>query len=293
VSLFADSVFSPHFAEALLLVAAIAIWVWYLYVRNVQGEGHDPLGGRPAPAGPWNEVDLWVVVGVFLGLQFVVSMLLSRLPAGADGATPLAGPLSTPESGRLFWQLAASCISNAVIVAVVLLVTLWHREGRLDHLGLATDRPARHVAFGVAGVLAILPVVYGLFWVSTQLIRVSNPPHPIEETLGGGAPPEVAAVALLAGLLAAPVGEELFFRGFLQSWLRPRFGPKLAIVITAVLFGLMHVGLPHNVLPLTVLGLMLGYLYERSGSLLVPVTLHFAFNAIPTVALLLKSASGP
>ena len=40
----------------------------------------------------------------------------------------------------------------------------------------------------------------------------------------------------------------------------------------------MHSDLPHAVPPLAALAVILGYAYERSGSLLVPILLHMAFN---------------
>ena len=56
-------------------------------------------------------------------------------------------------------------------------------------------------------------------------------------------------------------------------------GPQLAIVTQALVFALLHsnpADLPH----LFVLGLLLGYLYERTGSLYAPIALHFINNAV-------------
>ncbi len=43
-------------------------------------------------------------------------------------------------------------------------------------------------------------------------------------------------------------------------------------------FGLAHMEQPHVVAPLIVLGVILGYVYERTGSLVAPITMHLLFN---------------
>jgi hypothetical protein len=52
----------------------------------------------------------------------------------------------------------------------------------------------------------------------------------------------------------------------------------LAVLITAVLFGMMHFNVPQHVPPLIVFGFILGFLYEKTGSLYVPVLVHVLFN---------------
>jgi membrane protease YdiL (CAAX protease family) len=87
----------------------------------------------------------------------------------------------------------------------------------------------------------------------------------------------------LAGLIAAivaaaPVAEELFFRGLVYGWLRARLGRASATAVGAVLFAAAHQNLT-LVLPLTLVGAGLGWLYEESGSLWPPVLAHAAVNA--------------
>jgi membrane protease YdiL (CAAX protease family) len=46
----------------------------------------------------------------------------------------------------------------------------------------------------------------------------------------------------------------------------------------AILFGAAHASQPHAILPLVILGYVLGYIYDRSGALLAPVMMHALFN---------------
>ena len=89
----------------------------------------------------------------------------------------------------------------------------------------------------------------------------------------------IAAVFLIA--VVAPISEELFFRGMVFSGLRLRFTLWPAAVISGVIFGLPHVLTgPLAVVPLSALGVMLAWLYERTGSLWPCVFVHVINNGL-------------
>jgi hypothetical protein len=103
--------------------------------------------------------------------------------------------------------------------------------------------------------------------------------------LAGDRPLTSLRVAVLLPLVAllAPCAEELFFRGMLQPLLRRRLRGA-AIPAGAALFGLAHPILP--LLPaLFLLGILLGALRERSGSILPGIMLHGVQNAIVLIAI--------
>ena len=82
-----------------------------------------------------------------------------------------------------------------------------------------------------------------------------------------------------------PVCEEIFFRGYLFQGLRERFRGPLVVLVTALLFGLFHVLnptllTPERFLPSTLLGLFLGWVCYRSGSLLPGILLHMLHNGL-------------
>ncbi len=96
----------------------------------------------------------------------------------------------------------------------------------------------------------------------------------------------ISPLALLFFLAVVPaVMEELFFRGYLFQGLRSRFpGPRI-ILVTAVIFGLFHVLsptalMPERFLPQTLVGLALGWLCYRSGSVLPGMLLHACHNGL-------------
>jgi membrane protease YdiL (CAAX protease family) len=88
-------------------------------------------------------------------------------------------------------------------------------------------------------------------------------------------------VVALATTFAAPLAEELVFRGYLHTLLRTWLGGWPTILIVGILFGLMH-GLDYAI-PITVLGVYFGWLRDRSGSLLASMCAHALHNGIVVV----------
>ena len=85
-----------------------------------------------------------------------------------------------------------------------------------------------------------------------------------------------------------PVFEEMLFRGLFQTMLRS-FNVSVwrSIFLTAIVFSALH---PSTHFPaLLVLSVCLGYSYERSGSLLRPIIIHFLFNSVSITFALLQS----
>jgi membrane protease YdiL (CAAX protease family) len=88
-------------------------------------------------------------------------------------------------------------------------------------------------------------------------------------------------VALLV-CVAAPIAEELFFRGFCFTALRRWIGVAGGAIATGVIFGAIHAGSADAVfrVPLGVFGALLCLLYHRTGSLIPSIVLHALNNAL-------------
>jgi membrane protease YdiL (CAAX protease family) len=84
---------------------------------------------------------------------------------------------------------------------------------------------------------------------------------------------------MLAGVLVAPLVEELFFRGFVFAGLRPRYGWPKAAAISSALFALFHLQ-PLAILPIFLLGYIFAFLYQRSRSLWPAILMHVLMNAL-------------
>ena len=96
----------------------------------------------------------------------------------------------------------------------------------------------------------------------------------------------VLAILVVGGL--APVGEEMFFRGYMQTRLRRVWSAGPAILLTALAFGVIHGEWVHGVLAAGI-GVYLGLVAERTASVVPPVLCHVANN---TVSALLSATVG-
>ena len=96
----------------------------------------------------------------------------------------------------------------------------------------------------------------------------------------GSLDPVTTAITLVRGTLLAALGEELLFRGALFGWLRACLPAWPTIVLTATLWTAMHVGLLVALPYVLVQGLGLGWLRERSGSVVPGMVFHAVHNSV-------------
>ena len=85
------------------------------------------------------------------------------------------------------------------------------------------------------------------------------------------------ATMIVLAVIMAPIFEEIVFRGIIQKGLINKgMNPATAIIIASVVFGLVHAN-PWQFVGAVLLGCVLGFVYHRTKSLLLPILLH-AFN---------------
>lgn len=151
---------------------------------------------------------------------------------------------------------------------------------------LRVDPPTlRDVGWGVAGTAALLvgqwALLLGLAAVGVEVAqnRALTP--------GRGAPRYFLYMVVVSVLFVGP-GEELVFRGVVQGELRRAVSAPAAIGVASALFGAVHVVAGTGslvergayVLVALLLGCVLGYLYERRATLVVPAFAHGLYNAV-------------
>lgn len=85
--------------------------------------------------------------------------------------------------------------------------------------------------------------------------------------------------SLLSVAIAAPILEELLFRGIILEGFLRNYSPQKAIIWSAVIFGLAHLN-PWQAFGAIAIGLLIGWLYWKTDSLLPGIFLHFANNLL-------------
>lgn len=83
----------------------------------------------------------------------------------------------------------------------------------------------------------------------------------------------------------AALGEEMFFRGIIQEGLMPLIGPWPALILTGVVFGMLHWINNYHFVWATFMGMFLGALYWQSANLLAPILAHGLYDFVIMVLL--------
>lgn len=220
-----------------------------------------PPPAPPAGAG-WSP--LTVVWGVFavLGATAIATAIVAAVAPDMDEET--------------FGLIVQAVFAIALFTVPLLLVA---RGGDLlaagKRLGLRRFKLASGLGwtFATYGGFFVFLIVYGL-------IVQPDPQQIIEEIEQQEDTLKLVALGLLV-ILAAPITEEVFFRGFLFGGLRGRMSFWPAAIISGLIFGLPHLpGGALQVPPLAVFGILLAWLYERTGSLWPPIVMHLIQNTI-------------
>lgn len=86
-------------------------------------------------------------------------------------------------------------------------------------------------------------------------------------------------LTVAAGVVFAPIAEEIVFRGLVQRLASRTWGPAPAVVISALLFGLVH-GQPWFLFGLIGVGLVLGFIFETTRSLRACIVAHAVHNGV-------------
>jgi membrane protease YdiL (CAAX protease family) len=228
----------------------------------------------PAAPGALAAVPWWIPFAAFVAalIAGIVASVIAVGVAAVGGAHVSGDNLPT---GVL---VAATIVQDASLIVVAALGTrLYAGSNPLRRLGWR--RPSRGWAAVGWAVLAI--VVFFL----VALIVSKALGEPDKQDLVKDLEKEDSLAALLGfGLvtvIAAPLAEETFFRGFLFGTLRTRMPTWLAVVITGAVFGSVHLPAPgQTILVLAVLGALLCLVYLRTGSLLPCFALHAFVNSI-------------
>lgn len=174
----------------------------------------------------------------------------------------------------------------AILVAVQALL-IRRRNLSWRDLGLRPAAARWVVIAVVAGPLSL-----ALAGALSRLVGPADPTAMIEAYAALLAP-EGVTLLRAAGLIAVigvfvPVAEEVLFRGVLYAWLRQRLGLAASALISSAVFAIAHVN-AEAALQIFLIGLVLAYFYERTGSIVPSIVTHATVN-VASLAIILAYA---
>jgi uncharacterized protein len=226
-----------------------------------------PTGPRRSGAAAWPP---WTsLAALFTGL--VATVVGSSVIAVASGTT---GSLDDPPPGI---SIGLTLFQDLALVGAALLFA--RMAGRPTAADFGLRRPPLRRAIGLLLAVWVGFYVFSALWV---LVLSLDERQELPDRLGAdGSTLNLLAVVVLITVIA-PLGEELFFRGYFFGSLRNWRGVWPAAIGTGVVFGLIHVGsAPAGfIVPLAAFGIGLCLLYHYSGSLYPCIALHALNNSI-------------
>jgi membrane protease YdiL (CAAX protease family) len=216
----------------------------------------------------WPRWPLWTpLIGIFFG--FGAAVLIMGVVAGVLRSTGVHVGDNSPG-----FTAAFTFVQDVSIVGATILVAGMTVRPRPAQFGLrpAPLRFAAGVAFIGLAAFYFFALVYG------AIVQEKNP-QKIVDDLGADRSTLLLVVGALVVIVVAPICEEIFFRGIIFRVLRVRMSFWLAAGIDGVIFGLVH-GV-NVVLPILIfLGIVLCWVFERTGTLFATIAIHALNNTI-------------
>jgi len=172
-------------------------------------------------------------------------------------------------------------IDMAVGIIVLYFVAVRYKD-RLQALGLRSSSFFNNVFSGIAAYIFVLPVLLIILVLSVwilNLVGYTPPPQPVFEIFMKEDRSRVLLFLTILVSVLGPIIEEIFFRGFMYAAVKKHLGVLGAAFLSAAVFSALHTNIV-GFFPIMALGLLLAFLYERTGSLVGSITVHIVHNSI-------------
>ncbi len=257
-----------------LLGTGLMLWLLIQWVKN----GRQSLLMQNADTSwqiPWTGETIWqvLVVGFFFVGQVVLPLVLGSLGLGFANLS---------SRGRAIYSMVYYLLMAAGGIGV-----LWWsiRTFRPIPEGMFRIKlSGRGLLWGIGGYLVALPLMLMVSLLNQQIWQGQGGSNPLLQTVLEEQDPVALVVFFLTAAVAAPLFEEFLFRGFLLPSLTKYLPVGGAILVSSFIFAAAHLSVS-EILPLTVLGMILGLVYTRSRNLLSPMVLHSAWNSVTMLGL--------
>ncbi len=298
-----------------LMVLFHFVFGWFQVLLGL-AQGKPPIEFSPRNAVPWTILEILGVVIVYL---LVSGLFVAALHFGMDSGDASLQRLQTVQDRQIAIGASTIATLLSASLMAVLLILSSHATLTDLGLGPKALReiiPDLRLGFLVFSMLA--PFVFGLQYLFVEVLEYRSA-HPLIEQIKESKDPLLFVLATIAAVISAPIAEEFVLRVILQGWLErlclpkltpavestegtPEFHPTglptqlpsppqqlaspkllenaIPIFVSALIFALLHYSHGPDWVPLTVLGLGLGYVYQRTHRILPVIFIHFLLNSL-------------
>jgi membrane protease YdiL (CAAX protease family) len=222
----------------------------------------DPQKENTSPAVPWSVRDTWLGLLLFVLVLAVAVVITALLPQN--------GPARS----------ISTAILEGVLVIPVAIILGWKRISWRTLGFRKFGWEAMALAVGLLVLVYPLIILHNMLLVWLGVETQGDSITQLYQSLGAPIP------FLIAGVVLAPLAEEIFFRGFLYTGLRQRYGWVKSMLISSALFAGFHLQ-PVALIPTFMLGCVLAFAYQRSNSIWPGIILHFTINGLSLCATVL------
>jgi len=256
-------------------LGALGIFALGVGVKAVTARcrAHEP------PPVPLGRVPIWPYVKVDLLWIGFISLTFYTISIGSARMVAAKAEMPITANG-----LVQTILFQALLAGMTAVVMGW-RIRPVAWLGLRWPGWRWVLLIAPAGVVAmwllsgILAATGYVNWMKSLGVE---PMQDSVKLLQNNQDPLTLGLMAVAAMLAAPLCEEIVFRGYLYSAAKKFAGPWVAGVCSALVFAAAHNSLA-PLLPLFYFGCLLVLAYELTGSLWAPMAMHFCFNTTTVV----------
>jgi membrane protease YdiL (CAAX protease family) len=184
--------------------------------------------------------------------------------------------------------LCVSLFINLLICSYVLYIVCIQYCQSITALGLSVANLFANVKQGIKRYLITLPLIILAGFVVNLLSSYYGYTPEMQDVVRWVLEEKsifILISLIFFGIVVAPVMEEIMFRGFLQPALKNSFGGRYAIAVSAFLFAAVHMDI-FAFLQIFILGILLGYLYEKTQTLAASIIVHILHNSLTMIFLL-------
>ena len=182
---------------------------------------------------------------------------------------------------QMHFGLVGNLIAEWLLVVIAIVLLLVGRSSIPHAFPIAKPK--------LPTMIGVLLIWGGTFWIAnlgTQFLAILFPEELMGLSSGLGSAfsdgPFLLSVIIIA--ITPAICEEIMFRGIVLNSMRSFKGKWIAILISAVLFGIFH-GSVFRFIPPTLLGIAMGYIFMETGNMLYTIVFHFINNMVPLIIL--------